>query len=215
MPSITVLIVDDQTLLRDSLERALSLEDDIEVVGSAADGQEAVQTALDLQPDVVLMDVKMPKLDGIEATRRIKESLPACRVLVLTMFGDEEYVHQAILAGADGYLLKDITQEQMVDGIRRAHRGECLIDPALMRTVLSQYARIAKSGSRRAPSADKLTAREVEVVHLVAQGLSNQEIADQLVVSVATVKTHLYNLYQKIGVRDRVQAALYVVLKEL
>jgi len=210
---IRVLVADDQTLFREALEQALSLERDIEVVGGAADGENAVRKSLDLKPDVVLMDLKMPRMDGISAMRCIKESLPECKVLMMTLFGNEEYVHQAILAGADGYLLKDIRRAQMVDAIREVHQNRCLIDPALMRSVVDHYVRMSRGEETRKLHPDGLTEREIEILSLVASGLSNKEIARQLFLTVGTVKAHLYNIYQKIGVNDRTQAALYYIHK--
>ncbi|MCC6446229.1 MAG: response regulator transcription factor [Armatimonadetes bacterium] len=210
---IQVLIADDQTLFREALEQAISLEKDIEVIGGAADGEEAVRKALASRPEVILMDLKMPRMDGISATRRIKESLPGCRIVMMTLFGDEEYVHQAILAGADGYLLKDVRRLQVVEAIRQVHRNRCLIDPSLMRGVVDQYVRMSRGESAARPRPDGLTEREVEILSLVARGRSNKEIADSLFLTVGTVKTHLYNVYQKIGVSDRTQAALYYIHK--
>jgi len=213
MKQIRVLVVEDQRLLRETLQQALELEREMVVVGSAANGREAVALARKLCPDVVLMDLKMPEMDGISATRRIKQLQPKTRVIMLTVFGDDEYVHHAIIAGADGYLLKDVGWQAVADAVRRVAAGDCLIDATLMRAVLDQYARMGKRQQSASPYPDGLTEREVEVLRLVAEGCSNQEIAERLTLSLATVKTHLYNACQKIGARDRTQAALYTVHK--
>ncbi len=213
MSKIKVLIVEDQTLLRETLEQALRLERDMLVIGTAANGRQGVSLARELCPDVVLMDLKMPEMDGISATRRIKQQRPQTHVIMLTLFGDDEYVHHAIIAGADGYLLKEVGCQAMVEAVRRVAAGDCLIDPRLMRAVLDQYARMGKREVGNAPYPDGLTEREVEVLRLVAEGCSNEEIAERLTLAVTTVKSHLYNAYQKIGARDRTQAALYLIHK--
>lgn len=212
---IRVMLVDDQTLFREALEQALNLEEDLEVVASASNGREALAEAQRLRPDVVLMDLKMPELDGIRATEQIKQSQPECRVLMLTLFGDEEYLHRAILAGADGYLLKDIRRVEMVEAIRQAFAGRCLIDPSLMRSVMQQYVRLSRGEKMHTSYPDGLTEREVEVLSLLAEGYPNKRIAEKLLLTVGTVKQHLSNIYEKIGVNDRTQAALYFIRKGL
>ena len=205
-----VLVADDQALVRAGFRKILEADSEIEVVGEAADGLEAVERSRQLQPDVVLMDIRMPRLDGIAATRQLADGNRAGpRVLVLTTFGLEEYVYEALRAGASGFLLKDVPPEQLLAGVHVVARGDALLDPAITRTVIEEFA--SKPALRRELAArlDELTAREREVFELVARGLSNGEIARQLVVSEGTVKTHVAHLLLKLGLRDRVQAVIY------
>ena len=208
--SVRVLVADDQALVRAGFRKILEADSEIEVVGEAADGLEAVERSRQLQPDVVLMDIRMPRLDGIAATRQLADGNRAGpRVLVLTTFGLEEYVYEALRAGASGFLLKDVPPEQLLAGVHVVARGDALLDPAITRTVIEEFA--SKPALRRELAArlDELTAREREVFELVARGLSNGEIARQLVVSEGTVKTHVAHLLLKLGLRDRVQAVIY------
>ena len=206
---IRVLIADDQALVRAGFRMILDAEEDIDVIGDASDGVEAVAQTKRLDPDVVLMDIRMPELDGIEATRRViaggGETPP--RVLMLTTFDLNEYVYEALRAGASGFLLKDVPPEELAAGIRIVARGDALLAPAITKRLIHEFARAAPAS---APPAgfDELTAREVEVFKLVARGLSNAEIAAELVVSETTVKTHVARLLMKLGIRDRVQAVV-------
>ena len=205
---IRVLLADDQALVRAGFRLILDLEDDMEVVGEAGDGREAVAAARELEPDVVLMDVRMPEMDGIEATRRLARAGCRARVLVLTTFDADEYVYEAMKAGASGFLLKDVPREQLVAGVRIVAGGESLLAPAITRRLIEQFVRRPRPGSRVPPELEDLSVREVEVLKLVARGLTNTEIAAQLVVSPTTVKTHVANMLQKLRLRDRVQAVV-------
>jgi DNA-binding NarL/FixJ family response regulator len=206
---IRVLLVDDQRLMRDGLRTLLELETDLEVIGEAADGEAALALAAELQPDVTLMDVRMPGMDGVEATRRLCERQPDARVIILTTFDDDEYVFEGLRAGALGYLLKAISGAELAAAIRTVHQGGALIDPAVTRKVVNQFARLAPPArSPDAGLAEPLSEREIEVLRLVAQGHSNREIAHKLFLAEGTVKNYVTTLLQKIGVRDRTQAAL-------
>jgi NarL family two-component system response regulator LiaR len=205
---IRVLIADDHAVVRQGLRTFLELQDDIEVMGDACDGEEAVAAALDGRPDVVIMDLVMPGLDGIEATRRILRERPATRVIALTSFLDDEKVLPAVRAGAAGYLLKDVEPEQLVRAIRTVHGGEALLHPAATATVMRELADHAEP----ADEADLgLTGREREVLTLVARGLPNKLIARELGIAEKTVKTHVSSILAKLGVTDRTQAALLAV----
>ncbi len=208
MARIRVLIADDHAVVRQGLRTFLELQDDIEVMGDACDGEEAVAAALDGRPDVVIMDLVMPGLDGIEATRRILRERPATRVIALTSFLDDEKVLPAVRAGAAGYLLKDVEPEQLVRAIRTVHGGEALLHPAATATVMRELADHAEP----ADEADLgLTGREREVLALVARGLPNKLIARELGIAEKTVKTHMSSILAKLGVTDRTQAALLAV----
>jgi len=209
--SIRVVIADDQALLRTGFGLILGEEDDIEVVGEAENGLEAVEVVARLRPDVVLMDVRMPGIDGLEATRRITAEAvgdPPVRILVLTTFDLNEYVYAALRAGASGFLLKDVPPEQLVAGVRLVAEGEALLAPSVTRRLIEEFARSAPAPVAPPEGLEELTTRELEVFKLVARGLSNAEIAAQLVVSEATVKTHVARVLMKLGLRDRVQAAV-------
>jgi DNA-binding NarL/FixJ family response regulator len=204
-----VLIADDQELVRTGLRMVLKPEPDIELVGEAADGRETVAQALRLRPDVVLMDVRMPGLNGLEATREIALALRnPPRVLVLTTFDLDEYVYEALRAGASGFLLKDAPADQLVGAIRVVAEGGALIAPSVTRRLIEEFARRPVAGAQDAPWRDELTAREIEVLRLLARGRSNQEIAAELIVGDATVKTHVAHLLRKLGARDRTQAVV-------
>jgi DNA-binding NarL/FixJ family response regulator len=205
--SIRVLIADDQAMVRTGFRMILEAESDIDVAGEAEDGERAVFEAKRLRPDVALMDVRMPNLDGIEATRRVRDATDT-RVLVLTTFDLDEYVYGALRAGASGFLLKDAPPEQLVDAIRVVAAGDALLAPSVTRRVIEEFARRPSPGPPPATLAE-LTARELEVLRLVARGLSNAEIARELVVSDTTVKTHVAHLLQKLRLRDRIQAVVY------
>ena len=207
--SIRVVIADDQALVRAGFRKLLEVDSEIEVVAEAGDGFEAVETVRRLRPDVVLMDIRMPGLDGLEATRRIEKSGAPTRVLILTTFGLTEYVYESLHAGASGFLLKDSPAEEFLAGVRIVARGDALLDPSVTRAVIEDYARKPRAREELAESLERLTAREVEVLQLVARGLSNAEIAADLVVSEGTVKTHVARILQKLGLRDRVQAVIF------
>jgi len=209
--SLRVLIADDQALVRAGFRMILDAEDDLEVVGEAADGAEAVRLALDLRPDVVLMDIRMPELDGIEATRQVAggDGEPPIRVLMLTTFDLNEYVYEALRAGASGFLLKDVPPEQLAAGIRVVAAGEALLAPTITKRLIAEFAQARPAEPAAPPPAfEQLTARELEVFRLIARGLSNAEIAAELVVSETTVKTHVARMLMKLGLRDRVQAVV-------
>jgi DNA-binding NarL/FixJ family response regulator len=205
----TVLVADDQALVRVGLRKILDSEPEITVVGDASDGQDAIASARRLRPDVVLMDIRMPVLDGIEATRRIVRAQPATRVLILTTFGLDGYVYDALRAGASGFMLKDAPAEELAAAVRIVASGEALLAPAVSRTVIEEFARhpLPPPGPPRV--VEDLTAREREVLNLLIRGLSNPEICGRLVISEATAKTHVARILQKLGLRDRVQAVIY------
>jgi DNA-binding NarL/FixJ family response regulator len=205
MTPIRVLLCDDQALVRSGFRMILDARQDLEVVGEAEDGIQAVERTSALDPDVVLMDVRMPNLDGIGATRQIVSSGSAARVLILTTFDPDEYVYEAIRAGASGFLLKDVEPEELVDAIRVVAAGNALLGSSVTQRLLERF---ADSPPAQAPSLDDLTERELEILRLVAEGLSNAEIADRLVVSETTVKSHVSSVLRKLGVRDRVQAVI-------
>jgi DNA-binding NarL/FixJ family response regulator len=205
-----VLIADDQALVRAGFRMILDAEDDLDVVGEASDGAEAVKLARQMKPDVVLMDIRMPELDGIEATRRIAElgTDPPTRVLMLTTFDLNEYVYEALRAGASGFLLKDVPPEQLAAGIRIVAQGEALLAPSITKRLIQEFARASPATPEPPKGLDELTARELEVFKLVARGLSNAEIAQELIVSETTVKTHVARVLMKLSLRDRVQAVV-------
>ena len=205
--SIRVLICDDQSLVRAGFRLVLSGHDDIEVVGEASNGHEAIHSTGRLEPDVVLMDIRMPELDGIQATREITRRHPA-RVLVLTTYDLDEYVYDALQAGASGFLLKDAPPAQLTDGIRSVAAGEALLAPTVTRRLIQEFSRLGAARRARPPALDELTPRELDVLKLLARGLSNAEIAGELVLSDTTVKTHVTHVLGKLGLRDRVQAVV-------
>ena len=206
--SIRVLICDDQGLVRAGFRAILELQDDIEVVGEAENGAEAVALAERRSPNVILMDIRMPVLDGVEATRRLVAGGSPSRILVLTTFDLDEYVHAAIRAGASGFLLKDVTPSKLLEAIRIVADGDALLAPSVTRRLLERFASTLPRRDVSTAALAALTARETEVLRLLAGGLSNAEIAAELVVSEATVKTHISSLLRKLGLRDRVQAVI-------
>ena len=206
----SILIADDQALVRVGLRKILEAEPETNVVGEAGDGEDAVSAARRLEPDVVLMDIRMPVLDGIEATRRIVRDRPATRVLILTTFGLDTYVYDALRAGASGFMLKDAPPEEIAAAVRIVASGEALLAPAVTRAVIEEFARREPPATPAPPAAlDELTPREREVLDLLARGLSNPEICERLVISEATAKTHVARILQKLDLRDRVQAVIY------
>ena len=208
--AIRVLLVDDQALFREGLETLLSVHKDIQVVGQASNGQEWVEVAAKVHPDVVLMDVRMPILDGVGATRLLKQALPKCRVIVLTTFDDDEYVFDALRAGAMGYLLKDVASARLVEAIRATARGESILEPSVAAKVIAEFTRVSSMvpWAQMEQLVEPLSERELEILGLIARGASNKEIADQLFIAEGTVKNHVTHILGKLGVRDRTQAAL-------
>ncbi len=219
---VRVLVADDQRLMRDGIASLLSLQEGIEIVGTAADGQEALERALALQPDVILMDVRMPVMDGVAATAQIHRQLPTCRILMLTTFDDEEYIVDALRVGASGYLLKDIPAPDLAKAVQAVHKGIYQLDPNVASKVVTSLARLQVTEnhpltveSTNSAYADTtlrppdLTNREVEVLRLIARGATNREVAQQLVISEGTVKNHISNILGRLGLRDRTQAAIY------
>jgi DNA-binding NarL/FixJ family response regulator len=206
---IRVLLVDDQALFREALRTLISLQPDLEVAGESANGEEALESARTLRPDVVLMDLQMPVLDGVAATRRLHIELPECRVVALTTFDDDEYVFECLRAGAVGYLLKDAPSERLFEAIRTAARGESFLQPSVTTRVIAEFTRLSDQPQRHVPSLiEPLSEREREILSLIATGSSNREIAEQLFIAEGTVKNHVTNILGKLDVRDRTQAAL-------
>lgn len=211
---IRVLVADDQRLMRDGIASLLKLQPGIEVVGTVANGEEALEQAAALLPDVILMDIRMPVMDGVEATAEVHVRLPGCKVLMLTTFDDDEYVADALRAGASGYLLKNIPAEDLAQAVRAAHRGIYQIDPSVAGRMVAALAGYGQAGlSDQVEGVPQklsgLTRREIEVLRLVARGATNREIAEQLVIGEGTVKTHISSILARLDLRDRTQAALY------
>ncbi|MEV0909206.1 response regulator transcription factor [Streptomyces hokutonensis] len=211
--TIRVLIADDQMMVREGFSVLLGAMPDIEVVGEAVNGRDAVERVRELAPDVVLMDIRMPEMNGIEATREIVAANGAAKVLVLTTFDLDEYVYQALRAGASGFLLKDASARQLADGVRVVAAGEALLAPSVTKRLITEFSKLSES-PRLIPAAQQaaygdLTERETEVLVLIAQGLSNVEIAERLVVAESTIKTHVSRVLVKLGLRDRTQAAVF------
>lgn len=207
---IRVLLVDDQALFREGLETLLSVYDDIQVVGQAGNGREAVDIATKVRPDVVLMDVRMPVLDGVRATNLLMKAQPRCKVIVLTTFDDDEYIFEALRSGAVGYLLKDVASVQLVEAIRSAARGESVLEPSVAAKVITEFTRVSSMVPSKQMDhlVEPLSEREVEILACIASGASNKEIANQLHIAEGTVKNHITHILGKLGVRDRTQAAL-------
>jgi DNA-binding NarL/FixJ family response regulator len=213
---IRVLVVDDHALFRRGLEMVLEQEEDIEVVGEASDGAEAVAKAADAVPDVVLMDVRMPRRSGIEACTAIKETVPSAQIIMLTISDEEADLYEAIKAGAIGYLLKEISIEEVASAIRAVHGGQSLISPSMASKLLNEFASMIKRGDERQQvPAPRLTDREMEVLRLVAKGLNNRDIAKQLFISENTVKNHIRNILEKLQLHSRMEAVVYAVREKL
>jgi len=207
--SLELLIVDDQALFREGLRTLLSVQPDFKVVGEAANGEEAVRMSVLLKPNVILMDLRMPVMDGVTATQRLREVLPKCKVIVLTTFDDDELVFDGLRAGAVGYLLKDVSSDKLFEAIRAADRGEYFLLPSITAKVMAEFSRL----SRLAPTVvgnleEPLSSRELEILRLVATGASNRDIAETLFIAEGTVKNHLTNILGKLNSKDRMQAVL-------
>ncbi len=213
---LRVLIVDDHALFRRGLQMVLEQEPDIDVVGEAADGAEAVDRSQDLMPDVVLMDVRMPKRSGIEATQEIRELLPHAKILMLTISDEEADLYEAIKAGASGYLLKEISIEEVADAIRSVWAGQSRISPTMASKLLTEFAAMSKRAEeKRQVPAPRLTEREMEVLKLVAEGLNNRDIGERLFISENTVKNHIRNILEKLHLHSRMEAVVYAVREKL
>jgi DNA-binding NarL/FixJ family response regulator len=211
-----VLIADDQALFRRGLYVVLGSEDGIEVVAEAENGEDAVERARELAPDVVLMDVRMPKLNGIEATRQIRVDLPTTRILMLTVSDEEDDLYEAIKAGANGYLLKEISVEEVAEAIHAVVRGESLISPSMAAKLLNEFnVLVRRADDRQQYPAPTLTTREIEVLRLVAKGMSNREIAEELYISENTVKNHVRNILEKLHLHNRMEAVMYAMKERL
>lgn len=208
---ISIFIADDHGIVRQGLRDYIALQEDMEVVGDAANGEQAVIRIQDHTPDVVLMDLVMPGMDGIEATRRVREMSPATRVIILTSFAEEEQVFEAIKAGASGYLMKDVKPEELAKAIRGVQAGEPMLHPEIARLMMRELQR----DNEQPRLHDQLTEREMEVLRCIARGMSNKEIAAELVISEKTVKTHVSNVLQKLHLADRTQAAIYAMQRKL
>jgi two-component system, NarL family, response regulator LiaR len=212
MEKIRVLLADDHVLVRQGTRELLEREEDIKVVGEAGDGEEAVQLAVIQRPDVVVMDIAMPRLNGIEATKQIKARYPAVAVLVLTAYDDDPYIFALLEAGAAGYLLKDVRADELIKAVRSVHAGESVLHPAVARKVINRFSQ--PTDKRAAENMlDELTERELEVLGLAAKGMTNREIAQELVISVRTVQVHLSNVFSKMGVGSRTEAVLLALRK--
>jgi two-component system NarL family response regulator len=212
---IRVLIVDDHALFRKGLELVLAAEPDLEIVGEASEGLEAIDRAADLQPDVVLMDVRMPGVGGIEATRRIRNAQPSTRVVMLTVSEDEEDLFASVRAGATGYLLKEVSIDEVANAVRAVARGQALVTPSMASKLLGEFNVLSRRIDAQHGAAPRLTDREVEVLRLVAKGMSNKDIASELVIAENTVKNHVRNILEKLQLKSRMEAAMYAVREKL
>lgn len=207
--TIRILLADDQALFREGLRTLLSVQPDFEIVAEASNGEEAIRLAMKHQPEVVLMDLRMPVLDGVRATERLHNMLPNCRVIVLTTFDDDELVFDGLRAGAIGYLLKDVSSAKLFDAIRAASRGEYFLLPSITAKVIAEFARFPRGNHTRTQDyIETLSPREMEIIKLVAMGDSNKEIAEKLVITEGTVKNHLSNILAKLNAKDRLQAVI-------
>lgn len=216
MERIRVLVADDHVLYRRGLEMVLGQEPDIEIVGEANDGVEAVAAVEELLPDVVLMDVRMPRLSGPDATMKVKELVPSTKIIMLTISDEEQDLYDAVRAGANGYLLKDVPGEQIADGIRQVQGGMSLISPSMASTLLSEFAQMIKRQEERpAMPVPRLTERELQVLKLVARGMANRDIAKELFISENTVKNHVRNILEKLQLHSRMEAVMYAVREKI
>ncbi len=213
MGKIRIMLVEDHVLVREGTKEMLDREEDMEVVAEAGDGEEAVRLVEQRDPDIVIMDIALPKLNGVEATRQIKEISPGTAVLVLTAYDDDEYVFALLEAGAAGYLLKDVSTDELVEAIRAVQAGESMLHPVIARKVVNRFSPQGKEGED-AP-AEELTAREIEVLQLAGEGITNREIADRLSISHRTVQAHLSHIFSKLGVGSRTEAVVYALRKGL
>jgi len=214
MGKIRIMLAEDHVLVREGTKEMLDREEDMEVVAEAGDGEEAVRLVAEHDPDIVIMDIALPKLNGIEATRQIKEISPGTAVLVLSAYDDDEYVFALLEAGAAGYLLKDVSTDALVEAIRAVQAGESMLHPAIARKVVNRFSRYVEGGEEEAPF-EELTEREVEVLQLAGKGITNREIADSLSISHRTVQAHLSHIFNKLGVGSRTEAVVYALRKGL
>ena len=215
MDKIKILLYDDHSLIRKGLEQLLELEGDIEVIGEASNGKEAVEKAIQLNPDVILMDVNMPVQNGVNAIRELKENGCKAKVVVLTIHDDQEYLVEAVKVGADGYIMKDAEIDHLIKAIRDVYRGETYIQPNLTSRLIRDFEKMTYHSVKKQIEENNLTQREIEVLMLIADGKNNREIADELYISEKTVKNHVSNIFRKIDVSDRTQAAIYVFKNNL
>lgn len=207
--TVEILLVDDQALFREGLRTLLSVQPDFKVIGEATNGEEAIRQAVLLKPGIILMDLRMPVMDGVKATHRLRNILPRCKVIVLTTFDDDEYVFDGLRAGAVGYLLKDVSSEKLFEAIRAADRGEYFLLPSITAKVMAEFSRLSRITPLTTGSLiDPLSSRELEILRLVATGASNREIAETLIIAEGTVKNHLTNILGKLESKDRMQAVL-------
>ncbi len=214
MSKIKIMLAEDHVLVREGTKEMLDREEDMEVVAEAGDGEEAVRLTSEEDLDIVIMDIALPKLNGIEATKQIKENSPGTAVLVLTAYDDDEYVFALLEAGAAGYLLKDVSTDELVEAIRAVQAGESMLHPAIARKVVNRFSRHVEEGKEEAPF-EELTEREIEVLQLAGKGVTNREVADSLSISHRTVQAHLSHIFNKLGVGSRTEAVVYALRKGL